>query len=70
MAKGITAIKEALGSAHSFGVEGVVAIGTSVFRNAVNGPQFADDIYQETGLKLYVLDQDLRGQTSLSCRLG
>lgn len=64
MSKGINAIKDAIGLAKSYGAEGIVIIGTSVFRNAINGEVFANKIHQETNLKVHVLDQNLEGRLS------
>jgi len=62
MAQGISAIREAIALAKSFEVSGIVIIGASIFRAAVNGELFASDIYSATGLNVHILDQDLEGK--------
>ncbi len=57
--KGIQAIRDAISKANSFKTEGIVMIGTSVFRNAVNGELFANQIHSEIGLQVHILDQEL-----------
>ncbi len=70
MHQGIGAIKDAVALANSFAVEGIAVIGTSVFRNAVNGEQFAQNIRMETGLQVHVLDQDLEGKLAFQAALA
>jgi exopolyphosphatase/pppGpp-phosphohydrolase len=64
MLKGIDAIKDAIILAKSYGTTEVVIIGTSVFRNAVNGELFASMIRRETDLQVHILDQNLEGRLS------
>jgi exopolyphosphatase/pppGpp-phosphohydrolase len=64
MLKGIDAIKDAIILAKSYGATEVVIIGTSVFRNAVNGELFASMIRRETDLQVHILDQNLEGRLS------
>lgn len=68
--QGIQAIKEAIFLAKSCDAEGIVMIGTSVFRNAVNGKQFANVIQRETHLPVHVLDQKLEGILAFQAALA
>lgn len=61
MLQGIQAIKHAITVARSFKTEGIVIIGASIFRNALNGEQFAQDIHSEVALPVHILDQKLEG---------
>lgn len=69
MVEGLNAIKNAMALAKSYGAEGVAVIGTSVFRNATNGQQFAEDIQREIGQKIHVLDQDLEAKLAFQAAL-
>lgn len=62
MNNGLAAMRQAINSAQTFGVKGIVLIGASIFRNAVNGDEFAGMIQRETGLELHVLNQELEGR--------
>ncbi len=62
MLQGLKAIKDAIVLARSFEPEGIVMMGASAFRNAVNGESFAHTIHTETGLQVHVLDQKLEGK--------
>jgi exopolyphosphatase/guanosine-5'-triphosphate,3'-diphosphate pyrophosphatase len=70
MLQGILAIKEAIALAKSFKTEGLVMIGTSVFRNAANGQQFANVIYSEVGLPVHILDQELEAKLAFQAVLA
>lgn len=70
MLNGINAIKDAITLAKSYGSSGVVIIGTSAFRNAMNGELFASMIHQETGLHVHVVDQNLEGRLSFHSALA
>jgi exopolyphosphatase/guanosine-5'-triphosphate,3'-diphosphate pyrophosphatase len=59
--RGILALKEAIDLAKSYSVEGIVIIGASIFRNALNGKQFAEQIENSLKLKVHLLDQELEG---------
>ncbi|HSW71912.1 MAG TPA: methyltransferase domain-containing protein [Chlamydiales bacterium] len=70
MAKGILAIKDAITLANSYESEGIVIIGSSVFRNAKNASSFAEQIFQETNLPVHILDQDLEGRLAFYAALA
>jgi exopolyphosphatase / guanosine-5'-triphosphate,3'-diphosphate pyrophosphatase len=70
MLQGIQAIKDAISVAESFKAEGVVMIGASIFRNALNGEQFALDIRSEVGLPVHIVDQDLEGKLAFQAVLA
>ena len=70
MSKGLNAIKDAIVLAKSYKTEGIVIIGTSVFRNAINGESFANTIHQETGLQVHILDQKLEGKLAFHAVLA
>ena len=61
MDRGIRAIQAAIASVRSHHADGLVIVGTSVFRDAVNGKQYADRIQKETGVKVQIVDQELEG---------
>lgn len=69
MHQGIQAIQEAIALAKSFKAE-VVLIGASIFRNAVNGAQFAHAIYSEVGLPVHILDQELEAKLAFQAVLA
>ncbi len=69
-AQGLRAFKEAVGMAHSFKVDGIVAIATAAFRSATNGIEFAHEIQKETGVKVYVIDQNLEGELAFQAVLA
>lgn len=62
MTQGMQAFKEAIAVAHSFNVDGIVAIATASFRAATNGEHYAAEIQRETGIPVYIVDQQLEGE--------
>lgn len=70
MLLGLKAIKDAITMAKTFETDGIVIIGTSIFRNAANGEQFASAIHSETGLRIHILDQDLEGKLAFQAALA
>jgi len=61
MQEGIDALNKAKAVATSYGATKVVAVATAAFRTGKNAQEFVDRIYSETGIKVYVIDQDLEG---------
>ena len=61
MSKGIDAIKSALGTASIWAAESSKGIATAAFRKAVNGEEYAQAIYEETGLTVHIIDSQLEG---------
>lgn len=61
MEEGLTALKESKELARELGAEKVIAVATASFRSATNSQAFIDRIFAETGIKVYVIDQDLEG---------
>jgi exopolyphosphatase/guanosine-5'-triphosphate,3'-diphosphate pyrophosphatase len=51
---------------NSYGVSSPRAVATSAIRDAVNGREFVDHIYQETGIELSVIDGETEGALTLS----
>lgn len=70
MFQGLQAIKEAVALTKSFEAEGVVMIGTSVFRNAINGDLFANAIQAETGIQVHILNQELEAELAFQATLA
>lgn len=70
MLQGLQAIKEAILVAKSFKAEEIVMIGASIFRNALNGEQFAQNIWSEVGLPIHILDQELEGKLAFQAVLA
>jgi exopolyphosphatase / guanosine-5'-triphosphate,3'-diphosphate pyrophosphatase len=70
MAEGRKAFKDAIDTAHSFDTDGIVAIATASFRSAANGEQFADEIQNETGVKVHIVDQNLEGKLAFQAILS
>lgn len=61
MQQGIDAISKSKAIAESHGAKKVVAVATASFRSAKNAEEFIERIYQETGVRVYIIDQDLEG---------
>lgn len=70
MGQGLSAFKEAVKVAHSFNANDIVAIATASFRSASNGMEFANNIQQETGIKVHVIDQNLEGKLTFQAALS
>lgn len=62
MEEGIEALKEAAKLAKEYHAEKVIAVATEAFRAAGNADEYINNIYKETGIQVYVIDQDLEGQ--------
>ncbi len=60
-AKGLEAFKKAIEKSRVFNPDGIVAVATAAFRHAKNGLEFAQEIQEETGIKVHVIDQLLEG---------
>lgn len=70
MSQGLKAINDAVALAKSYAASGIVIVGASVFRNAVNGEQFANKIHSGTGLQVCILDQNLEGKLAFQAALA
>jgi exopolyphosphatase / guanosine-5'-triphosphate,3'-diphosphate pyrophosphatase len=66
MQTGIDAIKQSAAIAKQYGADKVVAVATASFRKAANSQELIDRIYKETGVKVYVIDQDLEGKLAFN----
>lgn len=44
-----------------YNVKKVVAVATAAFRDAKNAPSFAEEIEKQTGIHVWIIDQDLEG---------
>lgn len=62
MATGLASLKKSSEIAKKYGVQKVVAIATAAFRKAGNADEFIKEIEKETGIKVYVIDQELEGK--------
>lgn len=69
MMQGLESVKEAIQAAKIFKVEGIAAIATASFRQAVNGVEFANVIENETGIKVHIVDQILEGRLAFEAVL-
>jgi len=61
MQDGINALLKAKAVADSFGAEKIVGVATASFRNGKNAEEFIERIYKETGIQIYIIDQELEG---------
>lgn len=61
MRQGIDAIKKAKDVAEKHGAKKVVAVATASFRSGLNADAFISRIYDETGVKVHIIDQELEG---------
>lgn len=68
--EGIRSIKEAVDQAHALGAEKVVAIATASLRAAGNGEAFANEIWNETGIQVHIIEQDLEGKLAFQAALS
>lgn len=62
MQSGLQALKQAADIAKEQGATQVIAVATQAFRKAHNAEEFMQRIYDETGIKVFVIDQDLEGE--------
>lgn len=62
MKTGLQAFKDAVKQANDLGAHKVVAIATAAFRKADNAENFIQEIHQQTGVDVYVIDQNLEGE--------
>ena len=66
MQAGVDAIKKGVDVAKKYNAEKVVAVATASFRKASNSQDLINRIYKETGVKVYVIDQDLEGKLAFN----
>jgi exopolyphosphatase / guanosine-5'-triphosphate,3'-diphosphate pyrophosphatase len=59
---GMKTMKDFKAKAIHHGATKVVAVATAAFRNAKNAHEFAEKIRQETGIEMYIIDQQMEGQ--------
>jgi exopolyphosphatase / guanosine-5'-triphosphate,3'-diphosphate pyrophosphatase len=62
MKQGLHAIKASKEIAQNYHADQVVAVATAAFRNAANSQEFMNEIWDETGVKVYVIEQELEGK--------
>ena len=67
MKTGITAIEKSEQIAAKYHPQKVIAVATASFRKAANSQAFIDEIYKETGVHVYVIDQELEGTRFQCC---
>lgn len=59
---GIEALKKAAEVAKEYKAEKIIGVATAAFRNAGNTKEFVDEIYKETGVEVFVIDQAKEGE--------
>lgn len=64
--RGMTCLKSFSGIISDYGVKEVRASATSAVRDAVNGGKFVDHVYNETGIRLVVIDGDVEARLTLN----
>ena len=64
MQVGLNSLKQSLEIAKKYHAEKTIAVATAAFRKANNADEFIATIKQETGIPVYVIDQDLEGKLS------
>lgn len=69
MAEGLSKIKEAVAIAQSYGAE-ITILGSTFFRRALNGQDFAEQIQSETGVKVHIIDSTLDGELSFKAAIA
>lgn len=70
MRTGIDAIKKSKEIANKYHAQKVIAVATASFRKAANSQEFIDRIYKETGVQVYVIDQELEGKLAFNAVLS
>lgn len=62
MDQGIEALQQSVAIAKKYHAEQVIAIATAAFRKAHNSDDYIAEIYNKTGVRVYVIDQHLEGE--------
>lgn len=70
MQTGIEAIKKSEQIAAQYHPQKVIAVATASFRKAANSQAFIDKIYKDTGVRVYVIDQELEGKLAFNAVLS
>lgn len=70
MQTGIEAIKKSAQIASKYHAEKVIAVATASFRKAANSQALIDEIYKQTGVRVYVIDQELEGKLAFNAVLS
>jgi exopolyphosphatase / guanosine-5'-triphosphate,3'-diphosphate pyrophosphatase len=70
MQTGIEAIRKSAEIAKQYHAQKIIAVATASFRKAANSQALIDKIYNETGVKVYVIDQDLEGKLAFNAVLS
>ena len=70
MDKGVEAMKWAKKTSNDYGAEKVVAIATAAFRTAKNAQEFVERIEKETGVEVYIINQELEGELAFKAALS
>ncbi|MBN9377643.1 MAG: hypothetical protein BGO14_11140 [Chlamydiales bacterium 38-26] len=70
MKTGIEAIRKSAEIAKNHQAQKVIAVATASFRKAANSLDLIDKIYTETGVRVYVIDQDLEGKLAFNAVLS
>lgn len=70
MYQGLEAMKKIREIANNYKVKQVIGIATAAFRKAGNAQEFIDRIYRETGIKIFIVDQDTEGEMAFEAARG
>lgn len=62
MQAGLDSLKKSLQIAQKYHAEKTIAVATAAFRKAANSEQFIKTIYHETGIPVFIIDQELEGR--------
>ncbi len=70
MQTGIDAIKKSEQIASQYHPQKIIAVATASFRKAANSQAFIDKIFKTTGVRVYVIDQELEGKLAFNAVLS
>lgn len=70
MQTGLDSLKKSMEIAKQHNVQKVIAVATAAFRKAANADAFIERIERETGIKIYIIDQDLEGKLAFEAALS
>lgn len=70
MDQGVEALQQSVAIAKKYHAEQVIAIATAAFRKAHNADDYIAEIYNKTGVKVYVIDQHLEGELAFQAVRG
>lgn len=70
MQTGIDSLKKSAEIAKQYNVDKVIAVATAAFRKATNAEMYIQRIEKETGIKIYIIDQELEGKLAFEAALN